>query len=39
MISTQLARESPSDNRGCPLMTPEIGITSTPVIDRARGAI
>lgn len=31
--------ESPSDARGCGQVTPEIGITSTPVIDRARGAI
>src|SRR5882762_4686376 len=38
-ISTQLAGESPSDNRGCSQVTPEIGITSTPVIDRTRGAI
>jgi hypothetical protein len=30
--------EMPSDNRGCGQVTPEIGITSTPVIDRAAGA-
>jgi immunoglobulin I-set domain protein/putative pyrroloquinoline-quinone-binding quinoprotein len=30
--------EMPSDNRGCSQVTPEIGITSTPVIDRAAGA-
>jgi len=33
------ADESPSDDRGCPQVTPEIGITSTPVIDRTRNAI
>jgi hypothetical protein len=30
--------ETPSDTRGCSQVTPEIGITSTPVIDRAAGA-
>ncbi len=30
--------EMPSDNRGCSQVTPEIGITATPVIDRAAGA-
>jgi outer membrane protein assembly factor BamB len=30
--------ETPSDNRHCGQITPEIGITATPVIDRSRGA-
>src|SRR3974390_718888 len=29
--------EVPSDNRGCDQVTPEIGITATPVIDRKFG--
>jgi hypothetical protein len=39
VTSTQLPGEEPSDDRGCAQVTPEIGITSTPVIDRGRGAI
>jgi len=38
-ISTQMSGEGPSDDRSCNQVTPEIGITSTPVIDRTRGAI
>jgi hypothetical protein len=34
-----LSGETPSDNRGCTQVTPQIGITSTPVIDRGRNAI
>lgn len=29
--------ESPSDDHGCGQITPQIGITATPVIDRSRG--
>jgi len=38
-VSTLKAGESPSDDRGCGQVTPEIGVTATPVIDRARGVI
>ncbi len=31
--------EAPSDNHGCGQISPEIGITDTPVIDRKLGAI
>src|SRR4029077_9131735 len=34
MTSTLLAGETSSDDRGCAAVTPEIGITATPVIDR-----
>jgi hypothetical protein len=30
--------ETPSDDRGCSQVSPEIGVTSTPVIDRRAGA-
>ena len=36
-VSLLGASETPSDTRGCSQVTPEIGITSTPVIDRSRG--
>ncbi len=37
-VSMLGAGEVPSDPRGCTDLTPEVGITSTPVIDRALGA-
>jgi hypothetical protein len=37
-VSTLGTNETPSDDLGCSQITKEIGITSTPVIDRSRGA-
>ena len=37
-VSLLGAGETTSDDRGCSQVTPEIGITSTPVIDRNAGA-
>jgi len=36
-VSLLGAGETTSDTRGCSQVTPEIGITATPVIDRSRG--
>ena len=36
-VSVVAAGETPSDDRGCSEVSPMIGITSTPVIDRTRG--
>ncbi len=36
-ITTLKTGETTSDNRGCGQVTPEIGVTSTPVIDRTQG--
>jgi outer membrane protein assembly factor BamB len=38
-VSLLGAGETTSDNHGCSQITPEIGITSTPVIDRANNVI
>ena len=37
-ISTLQSGETPSDNHGCSQISPEIGITATPVIDRSAGS-
>jgi hypothetical protein len=36
-VTMLLSGETPSDNRGCSQVTPEIGVTSTPVIDASAG--
>ncbi len=36
-VSTLASSEMPSDDRGCGQVTPEIGVTSTPVIDAGAG--
>jgi hypothetical protein len=38
-VTTLGGGETTSDNRGCNQVSPEIGITATPVIDRTRNAI
>lgn len=36
-VTTLATGETPSDNRNCGQVTPEIGVTSTPVVDLATG--
>lgn len=36
-VSLLESGETPSDDRGCGQITPQIGVTSTPVIDRSAG--
>jgi outer membrane protein assembly factor BamB len=36
-VAVTAAGETPSNDRGCNQVTPEIGVTSTPVIDRTAG--
>jgi PQQ enzyme repeat len=36
-VSVLASGETPSDTHGCTQVTPEIGVTSTPVIDRTAG--
>lgn len=36
-VSVLGSGESPSDDRGCSQVSPEIGITATPVVDRSSG--
>jgi hypothetical protein len=36
-VSVLGSGETPSDNRGCGQVTPQIGVTATPVIDRSAG--